>query len=562
MDRKLGVVAAVVWLGACGQAEVPAHGDPPEPPSPTCRQLLAAAPPPTGSLLADAAAPFALPPLQADVRLYELEVDPADLAAMAADPDSDELRKAVFVIDGRRVPALLRYRGNSSRDWPKKSYRVEFPDDTGFDGRHKLNLVSEWKDCTLMVEKLGYDLLAALGVPAPRATYVRLQINGEYQGVYLDLERVDKTFTAAHGFPDDDPTIYRCGRKDCEMRRYGVRAEFQKDWEKKTNEGEDDLGLETLLCAINAAPEPELPEVLDAHLELELYLRSMVADALISNDVIEDSRSYLVHDAVLRRWHYVIWDLNNSTTRYQPGSRVGTLAHVDHPLFSYSVFDAWSEQAYQERIAKDPDRDWHPLFSNLNTRIAFHPGLRERFLARLEAAMGTLFTPETFGARVDEIHALLAPWIPGDANVYPEKFADGPRYLKDYLARRTDFLRAEIARYRAAPAGVELAEFDPQKGQVALSNRGPDTVDLSGWTLTTDLRRRPAPNLSGNLGPGVTRYFDLAALGLETGPEGELGLWRGPALPDVVDVLFLGGLDPGRRYVRDAHDATGWHVVP
>ncbi len=549
-------IRAICVLAACA-----CGSERPGPPVPkvVCAEELDGLSEPAGTMLRDPGAPFELPPLQETVELYRLEIAPENLEALATNPRADTMYEATFERDGIRYPALVRYRGNSSRDWPKKSWRVEFPDDRGFDGRHKLNLLSQWKDCTMMVEKLAYDLLAALHVPAPHATFVRLEINGEYQGVYLDLERVDKKFLAAHAFPDDDGTIYRCGRKDCEMKLW--RAEFQRAWEKKTNEREDDSRLEQLLCAINAAPEHRFDEVLDQTLELELYLRYLVVDALISNNVVEDSRSYLVHDDRNRRWLYVPWDFNNSSTRYQPGSRVGTKAKVDHPLFPFSVTDSWSEDAYQQRLVEDTSRDWHPLFSNLNTRIAFHPALRERFFLLLEQAMATVLTPEALGPRIDAIHALLSPYIPGDVNVDPEKFDDGPRYLKDYAERRAAFLEGEIHRYGEREPAVELYRVDPASGRITVRNRGSTAVPLEGWTLTTDLRRRPAPNLSGVIEAGAELVLDLVELGLESTVPGEFGLFRGPALDDVVDVLFPGLLEADESWIRSADDPLRWELA-
>ena len=285
-----------------------------------------------------------------------------------------------------------------------------------------------------------------------------------------------------------------------------------------------------------------------------------MVDALISNNVVEDSRSYVIFDARNARWLYVPWDLNNSSTRFQPGSSVGALARVDHPLFPYSVTDGWSEEAYRRRLAEEPGRDWHPLFSNLTTRIANHPELRERLLDRLECALGTVFTEETLGARIRAIEALLAPYVPGDEHVSPERFDDGPRYLLDYVRRRAAFLREEVARYRAPPPGVALERVDPSAGRVALKNRGAGPVDLDGWTLAGDLRRRPPPNLSGTLAPGATVDFDAAALGLDLAAAPELGLFRGRALDSVVDLVFPGGLAPGERYVRDEGPPHAWRV--
>ncbi len=51
-------------------------------------------------------------------------------------------------------------------------------------------------------------------LPTPRAKYVRLRINGRYEGPFLDIEQVNKSFLRAHEFPDQDASIYRAGWKD------------------------------------------------------------------------------------------------------------------------------------------------------------------------------------------------------------------------------------------------------------------------------------------------------------------------------------------------------------
>src|SRR5690606_38328844 len=137
----------------------------------------------------------------------------------------------------------------------------------------------------------------------------------------------------------DDASIYRCGRKDCEMKPW--YASFQKAWEKKTNEREGRSELDAILNAITFTPEPSLAAVLGERLELELYMRAMVMDALISNTTIEDSRSYFIHDRVSGRRIYVPWDLNNAALRWTPGSSVGGSPRIDRPLFTYSLTDSW-----------------------------------------------------------------------------------------------------------------------------------------------------------------------------------------------------------------------------
>ena len=473
-----------------------------------CSEVVGDGPSQPTLMQTDPNARFEFPPLQQTVETYELVVPRATLDAFAAKPRETPLSAAEFIYNGERQAVRVRLRGNSSREWAKKSWKVEFPDGVEFQGRDELNLVSQWFDATLMVEKLGYDLLAAMGVPAPRARFVRLVINGQYQGIYTELEQVDKHFLRAHDFPDDDATIYRCGGKDCEFKTW--QAPFQEAWEQKTNERAPSTELQDFLHALNHTPEPQLLEVLEKRLELELFLRNMTLNALISNYTVEDSRSYFIFDAKTGRWHYVPWDLNNASTRYTPGSNVGTSARHDRALFVFSLADPWVEKRLLERREQYPGTDWHPLFSNLHQRIVLNPELRGRVLHLVERGLDELFDPGVINARIDAMYALLAPHIGGEDNVFPvdqsawddprvvfpEKFADGPRYLKEYARLRSEYLRHQIQQLRSSIiTGLVLESVDPRQGIVELRNRSDSAVNTSGMVLAPDLRHPIAPNV-------------------------------------------------------------------
>ncbi len=45
-------------------------------------------------------------------------------------------------------------------------------------------------------------------------------------------------------------------------------------------------------------------------------MKTLAMDALMSNDFVEDSESYFVHDKVANRWSYLPWDLNNVDARW------------------------------------------------------------------------------------------------------------------------------------------------------------------------------------------------------------------------------------------------------
>ena len=510
---------------------------------------------------------FELPPLQRSVDSIELHVPAEALARIAADPYTPE-QAAEATYAGVRRPVMVRLRGGSSRWYPKRSWRVETVGTDRIDGRRKLNLVAEMADRTLVVEKLAFDLLLAMGAPAPRTRYVRLYVNGRFEGLYLDIENVDRDFVLAHGFEDGDATVYRCGTQDCELKPF--RWSYQGPWEKRTNEKEPWDDLEAFLAAVNRTPEPDFARVIEQKLDVERYLRSMAMDALASNDIVMDSGSFLVADRVEGKWTYVPWDLNNSAARWWPTYGLGMQPIVDRPVPVFAVWDPRVQFFFDRRNPGDGSA-YYPAFSNLTTRVFQQPAFRERLARILEKALDELFAPAVIDARLEAMHALVAPWVEQDPYVNlttdgaadPDglaKFRASLAYTKAYVRGRAEFLRAEIPRWRAWRPALVLASFDPARGEVEIANRGDAPVSTEGLVLTDDARRSTVANLPARtLAPGATARFGPADHGLSFTAAGEVALFDGRTLFGAHDLLFYGPLEAGRVYAR-AGDGGGWIV--
>ena len=97
----------------------------------------------------------------------------------------------------------IRAKGNTSlsmvasSDSDRYSFKVKF--DEYVDGQtcyglDKLVLNNNYSDATMMKEAVVYDMFAFLDVDASLYNYARISVNGEYWGVYLALEAVEKSF--------------------------------------------------------------------------------------------------------------------------------------------------------------------------------------------------------------------------------------------------------------------------------------------------------------------------------------------------------------------------------
>lgn len=97
--------------------------------------------------------------------------------------------------------ADIRYRGNSSRFFDKKSYSIHLVDENGAEDPQALAGMAahdEWAlngpflDRTLLRNYLCLNVAGEIMEYAPNVRYCELYLNGEYQGLYLLMETVSK----------------------------------------------------------------------------------------------------------------------------------------------------------------------------------------------------------------------------------------------------------------------------------------------------------------------------------------------------------------------------------
>ncbi len=129
---------------------------------------------------------------------WNLEVAEADLALIVADPYRELFIPCALTAAGVRYQegCRVRLRGGTSRDYPKKSFRITFPEDTPHPGfSRKINLRAEYNDHTYLRSLAAYEAFARFTrIPISRHRFIQLAINGEPYGLMLEIERVGSAF--------------------------------------------------------------------------------------------------------------------------------------------------------------------------------------------------------------------------------------------------------------------------------------------------------------------------------------------------------------------------------
>lgn len=295
--NKLPIAAALLhsWTLACVLACVLASGcvdgePPPADAGPgwgAFREFRDGSASPTGSAVpspTSSPTPAAYPRPCADVYAqdllptFELEMTDAVWSALHQDFAAGEkvYRPAVFRYgDEEYADVMVRYRGNNSRCGAKIQLAIAFnkiDEDGRFHGLRRLNL--DHGGCKLLNERLSLEFMRDLGIPAACANHARLVVNGEYYGLFTNIEHVNKDFLKRN-FAAHDGNLYKSGR------------------ELKTNE-EDDPDT-SRLDDFWAATDIEAVSVMA---DLDQAVREWAAEAMMP----------AVDNYVLHGWNYYLYD--------------------------------------------------------------------------------------------------------------------------------------------------------------------------------------------------------------------------------------------------------------
>jgi len=163
---------------------------------------------------------------------FELQISEENLAFLDNEPAAEIYVPGTLIYEGEEIPNVgIRYKGSvgafvgctanstdenpfdtsGAKICPKLSMKVSFNEynpDGRFMGLKKLLFHSMNQDESLMRERMGYHLFREMGIAAPRANHMRLRINGEFAGVFLNLEQIDGRFTRSR-FADGQGNLYK-----------------------------------------------------------------------------------------------------------------------------------------------------------------------------------------------------------------------------------------------------------------------------------------------------------------------------------------------------------------
>lgn len=288
---------------------------------------------------------------------------------------------------GLRLPAKLtlsngvvldtvavRYKGNSTfyiaedQGNPKVPYNIDM--NAWRPGQRlmnypKLKLANGLFDPTFCREVSGYEIYRDYG-PAPQANYIRLVVNGEYLGLYINTESVDRNFLTKH-FSEDGGVFFKCdpseqfggggdpGSSDLEYLGEDIEAYYPH----YTPKSED--GWEALLALIKTMEfEPEkLGEVLNIDRVLwHFALNNCTLNLDTYNGLYQ--HNYYLYQTQDSLFQIIPWDLSETYLSVLMGHNFNTDA-----LFEYDPYNGYGSSGLPlvRLLTEDPNSLYGKIYT-------------------------------------------------------------------------------------------------------------------------------------------------------------------------------------------------------
>jgi hypothetical protein len=326
-----------------------------------------------------------------------LSVDPATYSEefglpvlhLTTDPginDQDYLPASITYRGHAFQGALAKYRGQSSRGYPKRNLTLKFTKEDrfgdpsalpGFEGKRKIAVTTTFDDNTNLRARLAFELWNRIGVGnvQVKAYNAVVYLNGQFWGIYTITDHIDRYLLEDFGLHEDG-NLYQAKTHDANFRltqdtdpavaKLSLSEGYTKE-EGTPIEGEPgaNADLEDLVGWVATSPsESFLSEMGSRIVRREYEDWWLLVSVIIAGDSA-GKNSFHYRDPRLgapdARFHVVPWDFN----------------------------DSFGQTFYNDHADREATRDPEELssYNRLFERLLAEPSTREPLLERLRATL-------------------------------------------------------------------------------------------------------------------------------------------------------------------------------
>jgi spore coat protein H len=263
---------------------------------------------------------------------------------------------------------------------------------------------------------------------------VRLQLNGQFHGLYVEVEQPDKLFLNRLGVKGASVLKANSRSNQADERDLGTEDSFSAHYEAET-QGTNGAGELRGFCQ-ELARTRNTVEFFTQRVDLDKYINYLAVNVLIQNWDSYNKNHFLLHDGKgSKKWWVVPWDLDRTFGDHWSGG------------FDYAQLPVLLGTRQLPGIT-----GWN----RLEDRFFSDPALRSRFIDRLTELLEKEFTLEKLDPILDRLEADITSEAILDGQRWPGNRPDlhlAVAQVKSYIKRRRAYLISELANLRLSQPG-------------------------------------------------------------------------------------------------------------
>ena len=184
-----------------------------------------------------------------------------------------------------------------------------------------MNLNGEHNDPTIMRAKLSWDLFNQIGVVSSRANHVKLFINNEYYGLYLNVEHIDNEFLDKN-YTFNNGNLFKClypadltylGDSPSDYKR--TNSDY-RIYDLTTNEEADDYtDLAEFIIFLNRTSDVTFEALIRDYIDVDKVLKVMAVDMITGmwdDYMFNNNNYYLYHNPETSQFELIPYDYDNT----------------------------------------------------------------------------------------------------------------------------------------------------------------------------------------------------------------------------------------------------------
>ncbi|MHC0037067.1 CotH kinase family protein [Pseudoneobacillus sp. C159] len=353
---------------------------------------------------------------------YSLFIHPNDLKELRSDIWCEDPVQGSLKIDKKRLDVDVIYRGAHTRKFPKKSYNIQFYQPKFYQGAKEIHLNAEYKDRSLIRNKLSFDFFTSIGVLAPKSQHIFLMINGKPEGIYLQLESVDELFFKRRNYPVG--AIFYAVNGDANFSLISdldsdVKKALDLGYEMKVGTEADSFHLQELIYKINTISREEFEKSIQSYVNVNQYLR------WLAGVICTQNYDGFVHNYSLIR-------------------------NSDTGLFEISPWDydgTWGRDVNGKVMEYDYVRI--DGFNTLTARILDIPTFKKEYRNLLESILSTEFTTLAMEPKINLLYQTLRPYVEKDPYIQDQlsQFDQEPEFILQFIKDRSRYISKKLTKF-------------------------------------------------------------------------------------------------------------------